>query len=62
MEVGKMLAELRTELDVLNAAIASLERLQHVGPRKTAPHVHRSVRRGVRRDDVRAVAGIRKTE
>jgi hypothetical protein len=32
MDAGKVLAGLRKELDVLNMAIASLERLQHIPP------------------------------
>ena len=32
MDACKVLAELRQELNILNAAIASLERLQHMSP------------------------------
>jgi hypothetical protein len=37
MDLVKVLAELRKELDVLNEAIVSLERLQHVKPRRGRP-------------------------
>ena len=33
MNIARILAELREELDTLNAAIVSLERLQNVTPR-----------------------------
>ena len=34
MDIAKVLEQLRLELDSLNEAIASLERLQHVKPRR----------------------------
>jgi hypothetical protein len=37
MDLVKVLAELRSELDVLNQAIESLERLQEVKPRRGRP-------------------------
>jgi hypothetical protein len=37
MDLVKVLAELRNELDVLNEAILSLERLQQVKPRRGRP-------------------------
>jgi hypothetical protein len=37
MDLVKVLAELRNELDVLNQAIESLERLQEVKPRRGRP-------------------------
>lgn len=39
MDIPKVLVELRAELDILNAAIASMERLQHEAPRKRAADV-----------------------
>ena len=57
-----MLAELRAELDILNAAIASMERLQHEAPRKRASDIPKSNRRAARRGGVRTVTGIRKEE
>jgi hypothetical protein len=35
MDLGKVLADLREELETLNAAIRSLERLQKVKPRRS---------------------------
>jgi hypothetical protein len=37
MDLTKVLAQLRAELDNLNAAILSLERLQREGPRRGRP-------------------------
>lgn len=37
MDLVKVLVELRNELDVLNQAIESLERLQEVKPRRGRP-------------------------
>ena len=37
MDLSKVLAELREELENLNAAILSLERLQQAGPRRGRP-------------------------
>jgi hypothetical protein len=62
MDIAKVLVELREELDILNAAIANLERLQHVGPRKRMANIRRSARRAAKRDGVRTVTGIRKAE
>jgi hypothetical protein len=63
MDIAKVLVQLRAELDILNAAISSLERLQHQGPRKRASENRRSTRRhAARRDSVRTVTGIRKAE
>jgi hypothetical protein len=62
MDIGKALIELREELEILNAAIASLERLQHVGPRKSATHIRQPARIAVGREDMRRVAGLRKAE
>lgn len=62
MDIAKVLVELRAELDILNAAIASLERLQHVGPRKRVTDIHRSARRAARKEGVRGQAGIQKAE
>jgi hypothetical protein len=44
MDVRKMLVELRRELDILNATIASLERFEVVGPREKGPRIHRAPR------------------
>ncbi|MGA3099692.1 MAG: hypothetical protein ABSF25_24825 [Bryobacteraceae bacterium] len=62
MDIPKVLAELRAELDILNAAIASMERLQHEAPRKRASDIPKSNRRAARRGGVRTVTGIRKEE
>jgi hypothetical protein len=37
MDLSKVLAQLREELENLDAAILSLERLQHDGPRRGRP-------------------------
>ena len=37
MDVARMLAEMRKELEILNAAIASLERLERMGPGEKEP-------------------------
>ncbi len=37
MDIAKVLEQLRFELESLNEAIASLERLQHVKPRRGRP-------------------------
>ena len=37
MNIGKILAELRSELETLNDAILSLEKLQNVAPRRGRP-------------------------
>ena len=55
-----MLIELREELEILNAAIASLERLQHVGSGKRAAYIRQPARRAVRRDGTRPMARLRK--
>jgi hypothetical protein len=60
MDVGKVLVELREELDILNAAITGLERLQHVGPRKRAAGIRKFARQAARRGGARTVAEIRK--
>jgi hypothetical protein len=62
MDIPKVLVELRAELDILNAAIASMERLQHEAPRKRAVDVPRSARRAPGRDSARTVTRIRKAE
>lgn len=62
MDIPKVLVELRAELDILNAAIASMERLQHEAPRKRAADVSRSVRRAPRTNSARTVTRIRKAE
>ncbi len=53
MDIGKVLAELREELEMLNGAILSLERLQNVPPRRSRPEdsprkpaLHRPLPRG----------------
>jgi hypothetical protein len=46
MDLGKVLADLREELETLNAAIRSLERLQKVKPRRSGVQV--ATGRGVR--------------
>lgn len=62
MDVVTVLIELREELHVLNAAIASLERLQHVEPPKKGPDTRKLDRPSVRRDAARVVTKTRKTE
>ena len=62
MDLGKALIELREELEILNAAIANLERLQHVGPRKRATHIPQPAHRAVRRGAARPTAGLRKAD
>ena len=59
MDIGKALTDLREELEILNAAIASLERLQHVGPRKKTTDIRQPARHAARRDGVRSLAGKR---
>jgi hypothetical protein len=62
MDIGEALIELREELEILPAAIANLERLRHVGPRKRAAAIRRPARIAVRREGPRRVAGLRKAE
>jgi hypothetical protein len=63
MDVGKVLAELRQELVVLDAAIASLERLQNAGPpRKKMPAVRKPDRTSHRRASARTSPGAGKAE
>jgi hypothetical protein len=62
MNIARVLIELRAELEVLNAAITSLERLQHVAPRKRTADVRRAVRHAAGRDGARTVAGTHKAE
>ena len=61
MDIGRVLVELRDELNVLNAAIASLERLQRVEPPKKGADFRKLARPIVRGDGVRA-AGTRRTK
>ena len=58
MDVGKVLIEMREELEILNAAITSLERLQHVGPRKKATYIRQPARTAVKREGTRPKAGL----
>jgi len=58
MDIGKLLGELREELDTLNAAIASLERLQSAPP-GGARRRHEPARPALKKHAVRAVADTR---
>jgi hypothetical protein len=62
MDIGKALTDLREELEILKAAIASLERLQHLGPRKRAMDIRQPARHAATREGVRSLAGLRKAE
>ena len=60
MDVSKVLTDLREELEILNAAIGSLERLQHVGPRKSAAEIRQPARAAVKRHRIRREDGLPK--
>jgi len=62
MEIGKVLIELREELAILDAAIVSLERLQHVHPGNRALDIRQPARPAVRRKGTRPVEGPRQAE
>jgi hypothetical protein len=53
VEISKVLTDLREELEILNAAIGSLERLQHVSPRKRAAEIRQPARAAVKRHGMR---------
>ena len=44
VDVGRMLAELRKELDLLNTAIASLERVGRQAPAEKEPDIRKAKR------------------
>lgn len=62
MEIGKVLIELREELAILDAAIVSLERLQHVRPGSRAADMRQPARLAVRRKGARPVEAPRQAE
>lgn len=62
MDVARVLVELRDELTVLNAAIASLESLQHVGPPKKGLGIRKVDPPGVKRDGGAVAAHVRNGE
>jgi hypothetical protein len=62
MDVTRVLVELRDELTVLNAAIASLESLQHVGPRKKGSGIRKVAPPSVKRDFALPAAKARNAE
>ena len=62
MDVTRVLVELRDELTVLNAAIASLESLQHVGPPKKGSGIRKVDPPGVKRGGGAVAAQVRNGE
>jgi len=62
MDVAKMLAEMRRELEILNAAIASLERLERLGPGERGPEIRKAARPSVRKGGAQALAETPKAE
>ena len=55
MDLGKVLADLRQELESLDAAILSLERLQQVKPRRGRPPGRRSLSRAAQPDGLKTL-------
>jgi hypothetical protein len=62
MDFAKVLIELKEELAVLDAAIVSLERLQHVRPGSRAADTRQPAHPAVRRKSARPVEAPRQAE
>ncbi len=62
MDIHKLLAELREELDSLNAAIASVEQLERPGAWEKRRRIRVATRPTVRRDGAQAVTGTLKAK